>query len=241
MSETNILTICTALDAKVAPYDWPFARTHEAAISAYWAQEIAKKPAMFNGRVLMLKQLEHSGDRLTTVHFETDYAAMLYYLRSGAADGTAHNGFAMAALTSAEGHLLLGRMAAHTANGGQVYSPGGTPDRNDIRGDTLDLAGSLLRELHEETGIAPDDVTCDPYWVIIQGRMRCAFMKVARSPLPATVLRERIMAFLARESEPELSDILIASSPLSLANERVPSYMRAYIDWWFAEGRSRHG
>ena len=57
----------------------------------------------------------------------------------------------------ADGAYILGVMGEHTANPGQIYFPGGTPDPDDIAGDTVDLDGRVLREVAEETGFDIDD------------------------------------------------------------------------------------
>ena len=41
---------------------------------------------------------------------------------------------------------------------GKIYFPAGTPDLGDVKNGALDLAGSVARELFEETGIGADEV-----------------------------------------------------------------------------------
>jgi hypothetical protein len=45
----------------------------------------------------------------------------------------------MAALRGADGAFLLGEMAPHTTNGGQIYFLAGTPDPSDVFDGKVDL------------------------------------------------------------------------------------------------------
>ncbi len=67
----------------------------------------------------------------------------------------------MAALRSADGAFLLGEMAPHTANAGQIYFAAGTPDLSDVFDGRVDLTASVKRELREETGMAADETKFD--------------------------------------------------------------------------------
>ena len=98
---------------------------------------------------------------------QTDYASFIAFRDLGYPDPTKRNCFSMAALQSADGAFLLGEMGPHTANAGAIYFAAGTPDLADIAGDRVDLARSVTRELAEETGLDPAELTIEPGWTMV--------------------------------------------------------------------------
>jgi 8-oxo-dGTP pyrophosphatase MutT (NUDIX family) len=147
-------------------------------------------------------------------------------------DKTIRACFPMSALHAADGAFLLGLMAPHTANAGQLYFPTGTPDPDDVRGDKVDFDGSLLRELAEETGVGPADVSVAPGWHALLAGPRMPLIKMLHVDESAAALRARILAHLAREEEPELADIVVVRGPADL-DPRMPSFVKAFLtDFW---------
>ena len=139
------------------------------------------------------------------------------------------NGFALGALQSADGAFLLGVMGAQTANAGMIYFPGGTPDPNDLTGDSVDLAGSVLRELAEETGLTAADVREMPGWHVVDaGPPRLALIRLLRSAEDAATLRTRIRRHLASQAEPELADVRIVRGPADL-DPMMPDFVGIYL------------
>lgn len=225
------------IDALVVPHRWDWAEANADAIAAHWGRRTAERPAMFNGRVLMLAGLDGSDDRLGARFFETDYANMTAWLDLGCPDDTVGNGFAMGALRSRDGSFLLGRMAGHTANAGQLYFPAGTPDLGDVTATgEVDLAGSILREITEETGLGPSDVAVSPGWTIVEAAGKLAFMREVRLAVDAVVAQARIRRFLASETRPELDEIVIASSPTDLDETSMPAFLTTFLrEAWSAQ------
>ncbi len=107
----------------------------------------------------MLHRGAFEGDVFRGAYLETRFSRFIAWRDFGFPDRTMRNCFAMAALRAADGAFLLGVMGAHTANAGKVYFPAGTPDLDDVVGDRVDLAGSVARELGEETGLATAALT----------------------------------------------------------------------------------
>ena len=119
---------------------------------------------MWNGRVLLGRNPVFSGDRFSASYFETDFASFLAWRDWGFPDPSVFNGFGMGALRCADGAFVLGEMGQHTSNAGRIYFPSGTPDLDDIRDGTVDISGSVARELEEETGLAPGEYESEPHW-----------------------------------------------------------------------------
>ena len=88
-------------------------------------------------------------------YFETDYAAFMAWRDFGHPGPVVRNGFAMAALRAADGAFLLREAWASTRPmPARSISPPARPIARMCRPDgTLDLAGSVTRELCEETGL----------------------------------------------------------------------------------------
>ena len=195
------------LDMRFEPAAWPFAIERRAEIDAHFAKLRAAKPELWNGRVLLLRRGAIADGVFSGAYLETDFASMLAWRDWGFPDTTIRNCFPMAALRSADGAFLLGVMAPHTATAGQIYFAAGTPDPNDVVGDRVDLSGGVMRELTEETGLGPADVTPESGWFATSLGQRTALMKVMQAHETADVLCGRIRAFLASQKQPELADI----------------------------------
>jgi 8-oxo-dGTP pyrophosphatase MutT (NUDIX family) len=188
----------------------------------------ARSRKLWNGRVLLLRSGEIADGALTGTCLETDFASFIAWRDWDFPDRTVRNCFPMAVLRTADGAFLLGVMAAHTATAGQVYFPAGTPDPNDIVGETVDLDGGVMRELTEETGLMAVDVTAENGWYATPFNQRIALMKVMQSPEEAEPLRARIRAFLAAQTRPELADIRVVRGVADL-DPMMPPYVAAFL------------
>jgi len=217
------------VEARIEAFDWPFARERASEIAEHWARISAGKP-MFNGRVMLQHSAEIAGDVFRARYFEADYAAFMAWRDFGHPGPAIRNGFAMAALRAADGAFLLGRMGEHTANPGKVYFAAGTPDAEDARPDgSLDLAGSVTRELCEETGLLPNEMTIEERWTAVIAPGRVAFMRPVAIALDAEAARELILARIAQQEEPELADIVIVRTLADCADHDMPPFMTAYL------------
>ena len=232
MTEIPVVPI-ERLDLAFKPRPWPFAIERRDEIAAHFAEVKSKKPAIFNGRILMLHEHAVADGVFRGSFFETDYASFLAWHRWEGTDPTVRDCFSQAALRSADGAFLLGVMGSHTAHAGKIYFPSGTPDPSDLAGATVDLDANLWRELKEETGLTASDVEPDPGWVSTFEPAMIAHLKIMRAREDAVALRERILRFLARDPEPELSDIRIVRGPADL-DPMMQSFIPSFLKWVWA-------
>jgi 8-oxo-dGTP pyrophosphatase MutT (NUDIX family) len=127
-------------------------------------------------------------------------------------------------------------MSAFTANAGRIYFPAGTPEPADIVGGTVDLLGSVLRELQEETGLDPAEFSVAPDWTAVDRGPRLALMKAIQADRPAEALREEVLRHLATEARPELADIRIVRSPDDF-DPAMPDFVTVYLCYVWARSR----
>jgi 8-oxo-dGTP pyrophosphatase MutT (NUDIX family) len=219
----------TALDLMVRPYAWRFAQARRAEIDAHFAEQQHERPRMWNGRVLIGRNPVFSGGQLSAEYFEVDFASFLAWRDWGFPDKDVFNGFGMGALLSSDGAFALGEMGQHTANAGRIYFPSGTPDLDDVRGDSLDLDGSLVRELDEETGLTPQDFRADPDWHCVYTGPALAMMRILRTDMTGDVLRARIEANIASQEHPELAAIHLVRSRADLT-AAMPRFVTDFLE-----------
>ena len=224
----------TALDLKVEPWDWPFARERRDDIAAHFAERQREKPGLWNGRILLGRDARFDGGTFSASYFEADFASLLAWRDWGFPDRTAFNGFCMGALRASDGAFVLGEMGAHTANAGRLYFPAGTPDLDDVRDGTLDLAANVAREVEEETGLAPADYQASPHWDCVVTGASIALMRVLDAAETGEILKRRIEANLAAQDEPELSAIRLVRSRADLT-AAMPHFVTAFLNTQFSE------
>jgi 8-oxo-dGTP pyrophosphatase MutT (NUDIX family) len=226
------ITHVTALDVRCVERAWPWADANQAAIEAFWDEAKAKQPKLFDGPVFMFTDVRIESGTLGALCFETRFSKLLYAKTLGFPDPAVVNGFAMGALRAADGAFLLGVMGPETASRGQVYFPAGTPDPSDRRDDgTLDLMGSVVRELAEETGLRNGDYHIGEDWVAVRDGGLLAFLRPVRLPEPAAEARARMLGRMKQLKEQELSDIYVARDAGDVDEHRMPAFTQAFLRW----------
>jgi 8-oxo-dGTP pyrophosphatase MutT (NUDIX family) len=223
----------TTLELRYKPRPWPFAEARRAEISAHFAERRREKPAIWNGRVLLARDPVLDAAQLSARYFDADFASFLAWRDWGFPDKEVFNGFGVGALRSSDGAFVLGEMNQHTANAGRIYFPAGTPEPGDIRDGAVDLAGSIFREMEEETGLRPDDYSIDPDWYCVRAGHSIALLRVLVADCPGEELKERIEANLASQACPELAAIHLVRDTSELRGElgaAMPRYVTAFIE-----------
>jgi 8-oxo-dGTP pyrophosphatase MutT (NUDIX family) len=228
--ENGTIVRLERVDARIEPYDWAYACENAESIAAHWARISAGKPEMFNGRVMLQNRAAIRDGVFEASYFETDYAAFMAWRDAGHPGPAIRNGFAMAALRANDGAFLCGRMGEQTANAGKVYFAAGTPDREDARPDgTLDLAGSVTRELGEETGLRVEELSVGAGWTAVIEQGRIAFMREVSIDLPADEARALMLGRMKHLEEEELSDIVVVRDLVETEKHDMPPFMRRYL------------
>jgi 8-oxo-dGTP pyrophosphatase MutT (NUDIX family) len=221
------------LDLAFKPAPWVFADERRTDIDAHFSLKQRETPEIFNGRVLLGRNPVFTEGRFDADYFETDFASFLAWRDFGFPDNSVFNGFGMGALRASDGAFVLGEMAGNTANAGKIYFPSGTPDLDDLRGTTVDLAESVVREVEEETGLTPADYRAAEDWHCVVTGSAIAMMRILDVALPSEALRAKMEANLAIQAAPELSAIHLVRTTRDFT-PAMPLFVTAFIEAQFA-------
>jgi 8-oxo-dGTP pyrophosphatase MutT (NUDIX family) len=134
----------------------------------------------------------------------------------------------------ADGGFVLGEMGAHTANAGRIYFPSGTPDLDDISDGAVDIAGSVAREVEEETGLTSADYRAGSHWDCVVSGAAIAMIRILNVDSSGDALRARIEANLSRQQQPELAAIHLVRGTSDLTTA-MPRFVTAFIEKQFSE------
>ncbi len=234
MTDEILIRRVARVEARCVPTPWTWAEQNREWIAANWKRRTADKPKMFNGRVLLLSDIAFEQDLCRNTYFETSYADFIAWMDRGYPDRGVANGFAMGALRGSDGAFICGVMGAHTANAGRIYFAAGTPDPSDLRPDgSVDLATSITRELHEETGLTEADCRVDDEWIIVDRWPTVALLRMVTLPMTASEGAEMIRATIGTQHEPELSDVRIVRGPEDIDPQKMPLFLQSFFHWTF--------
>ncbi len=219
------------IEVSLDPSPHPFELANAAAIEENWQREAAANPALFDGRIVLLSEVTYRDGKLTGRCHPVRYATLLEW-RRGRPAGAEH-AYAHAALVSSDGALVAIRMGAHTANPGKVYFAAGSFEAEDFRDGLVDTDANMEREVREETGL---DISRarheDGYHLFSRDGatviFRCYFLEET-----ADRIAERVSAFVAGETEPEIDGPVIIRGTDNLP-EGIAPHMAAIVEWHFA-------
>jgi 8-oxo-dGTP pyrophosphatase MutT (NUDIX family) len=218
-----------------APKPWAFANERRAEIDEFFETMRKEKPALWNGRVLLMHHQVLEAGVLRGEYLETDYASFAAWRHWGRPPAGVRDCFGAAAIVARDGAILLGVMGAETSNAGLIYFPCGTPDPDDVVDGKVDLDLSVRRELKEETGLDITEFEPEPGWTMVADGALIAQIKVLRSNEQSAAVRERALVHLASEAHPELADIRIVRSPADF-DRAMPRFVTAFLTSRFAGG-----
>lgn len=221
----------------------PWVAANRDAVAAHWAREQVERPWLFNGTVILHRDLQFDDGAIHGVSHRAPYAGLLHLIRTWKAqDGeaaakaeaqlNAWHLFGSAVILSSDGAMLLIRMAPRTANPGKVYAPAGSLDQSDIADGWVDVDGSILREAHEETGEALSSARAEEHLFGWRSGGRVAIFRRFVLAEPADAIATRMRAHIVTAAEQEVDDIVIVRTPEDLG-PMAPAYMHAFADFHF--------
>ena len=221
----------SACDLRAIDRSWAFADRNAEAIDFHWDMRQVENPNFFDGRIRLLTDYSVETDTLRGVFLETGFKEFLYWREHGEPDAGVIDAFGSALIRSSDGAIVLGRQRPGNINTGVAYLPGGFIDPHDVGVDgCIDIAASTAREVLEETGLEPQSLTQEPGFLLTFHGNQLSIAVQYASPLPATHLREKIVAHLNSDPNSELADVVMVRGKSCIQGLALAPYARVLLE-----------
>lgn len=224
-------------DLAVVDGPHPLHTAHENEIEANWGREFEANPHLFNGQMVLQRQLTFDGGIIRGIAHVIPYSALLWWRKQADPAGAFHL-FGFAVLVSSDNAIVAIRMSDRTANPGQVYCAAGSLDLSDIVDGKLDVAGNMAREVGEETGLDLDEAEAEPQFYASHANNRIVVFRFYRFAVTSAEMVEKIHAHMATDEEKEIDGVVVIRSADPAAHNYNP-LMHPILDWHFGSDRCR--
>jgi hypothetical protein len=160
------------LDLRLTDEPWAFSERERVRIDAHWQETVTRNPALWNGDILMARDVFLGDSKLSARFVKTDYASFVAWRDWGWPDKGTFNLFGMPSLITSDGALVYAEMAAHTLNAGRIDAPGGSLEMRDVLEDgTVDVDRSIIIETIEEVGFDLATARRGTGYVVMEGQI----------------------------------------------------------------------
>lgn len=215
---------------RVLEGEHPFHCAERVAAAENWEREVARNPALFNGRMVFQNRVSFSDGVLNGEGHVIPYSTFLWWRKQAGGAGGVHI-FGFPVLVSSDGALVAIRMSAHTANPGQVYCAAGSLDEDDIVDGYCDVEANMRREVLEETGFDLDrDAVADAQLYAAHRDGRVVLYRLFRFSLTGEEMAQAIRGRTDRDEEVEDAVVIRCADP------RLHNYspsMLPLLAWFF--------
>ncbi|MGN6549240.1 MAG: NUDIX hydrolase [Pararhizobium sp.] len=223
--------VVLSLAAGPHPYE---VANRRAALEA-WQAEVRVRPFLFDGQVALASDCDLAGGVFRATCHLVSYSTFLHWRANRPVAGAIHI-FAMPLIVSADGAVVAIRMSERTANAGRIYCPCGSLDDSDVVDGRFDVAGNMLREVAEETGLDLGEAEADLSFNALPLDGAVAIFRVYRFAQNAADLVARMEEHARREPDPEISEVVAVWSEADITAD-FQFHMPAILDWYFNERR----
>lgn len=230
----------SGIDMRLEPGRHSFEEAEEAAIAENWERETAANPALFNGPIVLQEEIALLGGAVQARARMSNFATLLWW-RKQTPPRSGRMLVASAVPISSDGAAIAIRMASHTANAGMVYFAAGSLDASDLRTDgTVDVLGSMGREMVEETGLRVEDATADRVVYAVSSGNWFYLFRLHRFPWTAAEMCRRVEAHMVADPDPEI-DAVYPLTSADLGLHRYDRLARIILPFFFGDETNKAG